>query len=603
LVVFSTLVVIGLTKLEVRAATATLVPLSSILTNNFVILTETGITNAGHGSTIIGNVGNSSGTATQMNDVFCSEITGTIYGADSTYVGSGNQSCFAGAPDDNTLVGNAVGDMGAAYTAASNETPGTGDFLNAGTPAGTLNGQVLVPGVYTWDNPVNVTITGDITLLGGANDVWVFQIPGTLDIQVGKKIILSGGAQAKNIFWQVGGVVSLLGNSHFEGNILAQTQITMGDGAILTGRALSQTQVTLIGNTISDPTSLNLLKTVANNNGGTALNTAWTLTATGALGSPTNLSGSTPVNSDSTFKADTYTLSESGGPVGYTPSLYSCVKNGGAPVSGNTITLAAGDDATCTITNTDIAPSLHLLKTVANNNGGTALNTAWTLTATGATSSPTNLASTTPVNSDSTFKADTYTLSESGGPVGYTPSLYSCVKNGGAPVSGNTITLAAGDDATCTITNTDIPTFIVSGGGGGGITINNPACTDVTYNPVYSTACFDGYQYRDVISRTPAVCTLTPDQINASRQVCTVSSTASSVSTTTPVVVTPVTSTITTSTLSVITPSIQSVPKLPNTGLAPLEKSNNGSMWVLFGLFISALTSVFLVLKKNRSQS
>jgi hypothetical protein len=60
-------------------------PLGSILTNNFVILGETGITNAGHGSSIIGNIGNSPGTAAQMDNVFCSEITGFIYGADAAY--------------------------------------------------------------------------------------------------------------------------------------------------------------------------------------------------------------------------------------------------------------------------------------------------------------------------------------------------------------------------------------------------------------------------------------------------------------------------------------------------------------------------------------
>ena len=57
----------------------------------------------------------------------------------------------------------------------------------------------------------------------------------------------------------------------------------------------------------------------------------WTLTATGTGGSPTNISGTTPVASGVGFKADTYTLTESGGPSGYTASLYSCVKNGGAP--------------------------------------------------------------------------------------------------------------------------------------------------------------------------------------------------------------------------------------------------------------------------------
>ena len=73
------------------------------------------------------------------------------------------------------------------------------------------------------------------------------------------------------------------------------------------------------------------------------------------------MSGTDPVNSnvtfdDATFQAGTYTLAESVGPADYTASLYSCATNGGAPVPGNSITLGAGDDAICTITNTYTAP-------------------------------------------------------------------------------------------------------------------------------------------------------------------------------------------------------------------------------------------------------
>jgi hypothetical protein len=572
---------------------------------NFVLLAEAGITNVPT-SHIVGNIGASPITAFALTTIACSEIKGTIYGVDATYVGdSVNTTCFAGNPGvpavtpsdaNKTLVDNAVIAMEAAYTNASGRVPDESD-----RNGGIIGGEVFLPGVYKWNS--GVTIPTDMTVSGGPNDVWIFQITGTLDISANKKIILSGGAQAKNIFWVVAGATTLEPGSVFEGTILAGpgvSTIALQSLATLHGRALGQKDITLISNTVYIPAALHLLKTVVNNNGGTALNTAWTLTATGATSSPTNLIGNTPVNSGSTFKPDTYTLSENGGPSGYVASTYSCVKNGASPVSGNTITLAAGDDATCTITNTDIAPSLRLLKIVANNNSGTALNTAWTLIATGATSSPTNLASTTPVNSDSTFKADTYTLSESGGPSGYNSNYYSCVKNGGAAVSGNTITLAPGDNATCTITNTDIPAAIISsGGGGGGVTYNNPACTDVTYSSTYSTACFAGYQYREVISRTPAVCTLTPAQIDASSRAC-VSPTVSSVATTTPAVATPVITTSTPSVITPITPPAQSVPKLPNTGLAPLEKNTSGVVWALIIIFVSVLTSIALVLKKNR---
>ncbi|MFN8434635.1 MAG: sortase [Anaerolineales bacterium] len=202
--------------------------------------------------------------------------------------------------------------------------------------------------------------------------------------------------------------------------------------------------------------SLTLLKTVVNDNGGTALNTAWTLSATGTGGSPTNISGNTPVASGTTFKADTYSLAETGGPAGYTASLYSCVKNGAPAVLGNSITLALGDVAVCTITNNDVPPSLTLQKTVVNDNGGNEVASAWTLSATGTGGTPTNLSGSTLVASGSTFKADTYLLAETGGPTGYTASLYSCIKNGSPAVLNNSITLAVGDVAVCTITNDDM---------------------------------------------------------------------------------------------------------------------------------------------------
>ncbi len=91
---------------------------------------------------------------------------------------------------------------------------------------------------------------------------------------------------------------------------------------------------------------------MVNDNGGTALDTAWTLSAAG----PTPLSGSTPVDSDASFDAGTYSLSESG-PTGYAASAWSCV---GGTQSGSDITVGLGESATCTITNDDNAPALHL---------------------------------------------------------------------------------------------------------------------------------------------------------------------------------------------------------------------------------------------------
>lgn len=207
---------------------------------------------------------------------------------------------------------------------------------------------------------------------------------------------------------------------------------------------------------VPDLPRLTLVKTVTNDNGGTALATAWTLVATG----PQTISGATGTAAVTTaaVATGTYALSETGGPTGYTAGTYSCVKNSGSAVVANSITLAFGDVATCTINNNDQAPQLHLRKVVVNDNGGTALNTAWTLTATGALATPTNLSGTTPVDSTSSFKADTYTLAETGGPSNYTASVWSCGLTGTSTqvtVTSSQVTIGLGQNVTCTITNDD----------------------------------------------------------------------------------------------------------------------------------------------------
>lgn len=103
--------------------------------------------------------------------------------------------------------------------------------------------MTLTPNVYKWSS--NLTIPTDVTFLGGANDVWILQIAGTLDISSATNVLLSGGAQASNIFWQVADQATLGTMSRFEGNILGMTAIVLNTGAALEGRALAQSAVTL----------------------------------------------------------------------------------------------------------------------------------------------------------------------------------------------------------------------------------------------------------------------------------------------------------------------------------------------------------------------
>ena len=120
-----------------------------------------------------------------------------------------------------------------------------------------LSGLTIAPGVYKWSTGVSV-LTADVTLSGSSTDVWIFQMSGNLLLAAGRQVVLSGGAQASNVFWQVGGGtgVTINAGSHVEGTILAAKEIVLKAGATLNGRALAQTNVTLISNTIVIPVSV-----------------------------------------------------------------------------------------------------------------------------------------------------------------------------------------------------------------------------------------------------------------------------------------------------------------------------------------------------------
>ncbi|MBF0223898.1 MAG: DUF3494 domain-containing protein [Desulfobacterales bacterium] len=237
-------------------------PVDLLSAGNFVILAETGITETGsHTSAITGDIGNSPGSAAQMDGIWCSQITGTIYGVDAAYTGNGTITCFAGNPPlaNKTLVDTAVGDMLTAYNSAAGIVSPAPVI---GLGAGDISGLTIAPGLYKWSN--DVLINTNVTLSGGANDVWIFQIAGNLDIAssgsvaTGIKVVLTGGALASNIFWQVGGVSgATLGTySTFNGTILSAKQIILRTGAVLNGRALAQTQVTLDSDAVTFPCPL-----------------------------------------------------------------------------------------------------------------------------------------------------------------------------------------------------------------------------------------------------------------------------------------------------------------------------------------------------------
>ncbi len=206
--------------------------------SNFAILTKTGITDVPT-SKVTGNVGTSpiTGAADLLK---CTEVTGTVYSDDA----AGPQPCNVISPSTLTA---AVLDMQMAYTDAAGRIKP--DYTELG--AGNIGGKTLVPGLYKWGT--SVTIPTDVTLSGGSADVWIFQIAGNLKISNGVKVHLAGGAQAKNIFWQVGGLATLGTTAHIEGIVLSKTMIAVQTGASVNGRLFAQTAVTLQENVVTQP--------------------------------------------------------------------------------------------------------------------------------------------------------------------------------------------------------------------------------------------------------------------------------------------------------------------------------------------------------------
>ncbi len=206
--------------------------------NSFEILSETGVTDV-YKSSITGDVGSSPITGAAIL-VTCSEVVGTIYSVDA----AGPLPCTI---TNASLLTSAVSDMLTAYNdGAGRINP---DFLELG--AGNIGGMTLKPGLYNWSS--SVVIPADVAIAGGPNDIWIFQIAGTLDMSSAVNFTLQNGAQAKNIYWVVAGAVTLGTTSHFEGNILGKTGINLLTGASINGRLLAQTAVTLQMNTVNMP--------------------------------------------------------------------------------------------------------------------------------------------------------------------------------------------------------------------------------------------------------------------------------------------------------------------------------------------------------------
>jgi hypothetical protein len=195
-------------------------------TSTFAILAGSTVTNTG-ATAVTGDLGVSPGAA----------VTGFPPGTVSGATHAGDAAAAT-----------AQSDLTTAYNDAAGRTTGVISL------AGDLTGLTLAPGLYK--STSSLGITGNLTLSGqgDANAKFIIQIASTLTTGTGSQVILTGGAQAKNIIWQVGTSATLGSNSIFKGTIMADQSITLNTGARLDGRALARVgAVTMDTNTVVIP--------------------------------------------------------------------------------------------------------------------------------------------------------------------------------------------------------------------------------------------------------------------------------------------------------------------------------------------------------------
>jgi hypothetical protein len=208
---------------------------------DFAILGKTGISSTGD-SAVVGDIGVGTGGSILGFDLTLDSVNRT---ATSPLV-DGSVHISDQWIQTTVAVANAIHYMEMAYVDAESRSADPIDLTE-----GNIEGRNLAPGLYQWG--ADVLIPTAITLTGGADDVWIIQIAGSLTVSDDAIVTLAGGAQAKNIFWQVADDVTLGTDSEFSGVILGESAIVAQDGATLTGRALSQTTVTLNGSTVTQP--------------------------------------------------------------------------------------------------------------------------------------------------------------------------------------------------------------------------------------------------------------------------------------------------------------------------------------------------------------
>jgi hypothetical protein len=202
---------------------------------DFAILAKTGISTV-PSSTITGNIAVSPITSAAVTGFSLIIDSSDTFATSAQVIGKVKASDYT---DGSNLI-TAVSEMEAAY----NDAAGRDTTANLNIGGGEIGGQTLTSGVYTFDVDVLIT-NGDLTFNGGENDVFIIQTSKNVRQAGSTSVVLSGGAKAENIFWQVAKEVVVAAGSHLEGVLLVQTGVTFITGSSLNGRIFSQTAVTL----------------------------------------------------------------------------------------------------------------------------------------------------------------------------------------------------------------------------------------------------------------------------------------------------------------------------------------------------------------------
>jgi hypothetical protein len=226
---------------------------------DYVILAKSGISTVPN-SIITGNIAVSPIAAEAMTGFSLALVSSGKFSTSAQVVGK----AFASDYSETTpaRLTKAVSHMEAAYTdAAGRPNPDTARINLGGGILGVVVGSAttkLTPGVYTFGT--DVSLTNNIYFEGsgdregeGDSDVFIIQIAGNLVQSANYNVILSNGALAENIFWQVAGHVVVGAGAHMEGILLVQTDVLFETLSSLNGRVLAQTACNLQMATITEP--------------------------------------------------------------------------------------------------------------------------------------------------------------------------------------------------------------------------------------------------------------------------------------------------------------------------------------------------------------